>query len=96
MLNIKEKSVYATFEYTDESYKITGDFKKSAEGELRESGMNVSKADDGTPVGYANAYSDGDGVKYNLSGVELDAMEAVSASVKACAEAIMADNTIGE
>lgn len=94
MLSIKEKSVFATFEYTDESYKITGDFKKSSTGLLQECGMSINKVSDSSFGGSANAYSDGSTIKYNISGVELADMETVSASVKACAQAIIDDDTL--
>lgn len=94
MLRIIEKNVFATFEFTDETYKITGDFKKSASGTLKESSMNIFKVDDSTSVGYANAYEEGSDIKYNLSGVKLENIEAVSKSVKACAQAIHDDNTL--
>lgn len=94
MLSIKEKSVVATFEYTDETYKITGDFKKTALGVLKESSMSIFKISDGSTVGFANAYEEGSEIKYNLAGVNLNDMSAVAASVVACAQEIHDDDTL--
>lgn len=94
MLKVTEKNVLATFEYTDETHRITGDFKKSALGELKESSMTIYKITDGTQVGYANAYEEGSTMKYNLSGVEFSQLQSVSKSVQDCAQAIHDDNTL--
>lgn len=84
MFKITEKSVHSRFEYADEDYMITGDFCTAEDGALKEASLNIVKAGDGTPVGYANAYTDGADVKYSINSVALGDMEGATASVKAC------------
>lgn len=92
MLEIKEKSTYLKYEYTGTQYVIDGDCRKSDTGEIKEIMMNV-KDSDGGQKGYVNAYPDGGELKYNLNGVAIEDMAAVSAAVAECAQALMEEGT---
>lgn len=85
MVEITSKTTTANFNYSDETYLISGEYRANMEGKMESVSMNITDTEK-TYKGSANAYPDGDNVKYNISSVDINDMSKIAQSLKTCVD----------